>query len=575
MLRDRASTDFWAFCEYVMRDEEDGSPLKLEPFHKKWCKDLQTETRMVVFSPINTGKSFIHTVANVLFRIGQNPNIRIGLISATAEMAEKFLLVIKQYIHHSDEYKEIFPGITPMPHPRQPSRDMQWTNDKIIVVRRSGIAGPTVLAAGIGVEFIGARFDYLILDDVLTMDNTESPTLLKRTIKWFDSTAKGRMSKPYSPIHVVGTAWKLDDLMHYLAAKSDWVVKKYSFEEEDKQRGHIHISWEQRIPREMLNRERAHNPVEYNRQRRCVASSEDEQHYAAYMEKGFQKDYNLKEVHKDWTKYMGVDLSGKKRKGTALNMIAVSPDGRMKVVIDVDVGAWLANEKADKIGAFYEIHRPAFVCIESNALQEDTVDWMAVAGYRSIPFKGFQTKEANKISGLHTLAIELRNDVWRFAAPEHSIDAIRGGTTCTCNWCRYILEVKEYPNYTSDDMVMSWMFANEVCKEQAETELNFHIIGVNEKSKEVKLLHCAFGFTDYYVGNDISKTNPNKFPMPKNAPDIVAHIKEEYRYTDYLKLKTKGVPRDKIFQVRDFAIVWLDMVYFCAVMNKTYKAERL
>lgn len=574
-LRQRAAHEFWAFCEYVMKDEETGDDIRLQPFHKKWCNDIVNEVRMVVFSPINTGKSFIHTVGNVLFRIGQNPNIRIAVISATAEMALKFMGAIQQYILLSPEYQEVFPDVKPMMHPVQKSKPLKWSEDKIVIERRPGIAGPTVLAVGIGVDFIGARFDYLICDDVLTMDNTESPTLLKRVIRWFDSTAKGRMAKPYSPIHVVGTAWRIDDLMHYLAEKKDWNVHKYSFEKEDEQRGHLHITWEERIPREMLDRERAHNAVEYNRQRRCVATSEEEQDFAPYMANVFMRDYDLKEVRDSWTKYMGVDLSGKKRPGTALIMIAVSPDGNMKLVLDVKVGAWMAVEKSQQIALFNDIHKPAIVNVEKNALQDETMDWMIAAGHNTIPFTGFQTNESNKFSGLSRLAIETRNAVWRFAAPEHCEDILKGGTVCKCDWCRFSLEVQQYPNYTSDDMLMSWLFANEAAKESGERELNFHIVGVHEITKKVALLKHVFGFRDYYVGNMVSAKNPNKWSMPRNVLDIVAHIKEGYSYKKFAKLGKVGVPKDPLFKLRDFAVVWLEMVYFCEKMNRTHKVEKL
>jgi len=98
--------------------------------------------------------------------------------------------------------------------------------------------------------------------------------------------------------------------------------------------------------------------------------------------------------------------------------------------------------------------------VENNAYQTALIEWIAEIGRKDIPIVGFTTGK-NKLDltiGLPSLAVEIENRAW--AIPR----ARRHAAFCTCNDCKWIQEMSNYPIGRTTDIVMAMWMAREAAR---------------------------------------------------------------------------------------------------------------
>jgi hypothetical protein len=157
-------------------------------------------TRIVVNTPPNHAKSTTITVNYCLWRMMKNPNIKIIVVSKTAEMAKKFLLQIKSRLT-SDDYIELRKDFAPKGSWKEGSDS--WTATKFYINGRSAEAkDPTVWAIGIGSQIYGARADIVIVDDAIDGSNA---TQYVKQMEWLNGEVATRLTPRTGRLFVVGT----------------------------------------------------------------------------------------------------------------------------------------------------------------------------------------------------------------------------------------------------------------------------------------------------------------------------------------------------------------------------------
>ena len=571
-LRNTAQYSFASFCEAVMKDEKDidvktgmGEGVILQDFHREWCKQLEDNDRLIVFSPRETGKSFIFSVAYTLWRLGTDSNLRIAVISSASHQSKRILSTIKQYIMVDPDLRHVFPKLKPMMDEINTNKPKKWTVDSMLVDRPLASKDVSVVSYGIGSKSIlGSRFDLVLLDDVLGQHNTSTQSEIDKVIEWYTNTLEKCLVET-GQIVCVGTAWKSNDLMHYLEKKTGWKCFKYSFDKEDIEDNYRWVEWPERHSRKKLDDEKTNDIVSYNRNRRCRTSSTEERPFEENFNSVALRDYDIDFVREKCRKFMGVDLSTKKRKGTAITVIAVDDD--RNYVIDVAVGAWKISEKVDKIRQYYDIYQPELIYVENNALQDDIVDALNASAGPSLPIKPFTTGVA-KHSSLDRMAIEMENSRWRFHFPSRSHKVLDGSGIADSDWSRFLLEVKMYPDYPNNDMLMSWMFASEAAKKSYGASLQFKLINLMNDDDDFaifdKLDKSAnpFTFKDYTPDNSISRTAG--FEFKPSYHQIMNYIKNNLT-PDFQTDKISELPLDA--SEEEFKLVFNDMVNFHQIMN--------
>lgn len=179
---------------------------------------------VIVNTPPDHGKSTCITTNYVTWRIVQDPNIRVTIVSKTREMACKFLLAIKDRLCESETYYELQKTFAPPGGYSEGSAS--WTQDRIYVAGRdSGEKDPTVQALGIRGHIYGARTDLVILDDCVTLDNVRE---YEKQIEWIQKEVGTRVTQGGRML-IIGTRMDTTDLYgellkekYYAEGESPW-----------------------------------------------------------------------------------------------------------------------------------------------------------------------------------------------------------------------------------------------------------------------------------------------------------------------------------------------------------------
>jgi hypothetical protein len=226
--------DFPEFCQEYLSTQlfhhhlqwvdllEGREPRDLHPAQRFVRGDVD---QILVNTPPEHAKSTTLTVNYVVWRIVQDPNVRILLISKTQDMAKKFLLSIKERLAESDAYAELQQKFGPPGGFAEGSAS--WTADRIYVAgRTAGEKDPTVQAVGIGGHIYGSRCDLAIMDD--TVDHTNHQQF-ESQITWIQNQVGSRVADAGGRMLLIGTRMESVDLyseilkpQYYVDGESPW-----------------------------------------------------------------------------------------------------------------------------------------------------------------------------------------------------------------------------------------------------------------------------------------------------------------------------------------------------------------
>jgi hypothetical protein len=139
-----------------------------------------------------------------------NPSSTIILASSTADLAEKQLGFIKDTILDSGIVKKYWPELC---HPEEGKRTT-WKVDEIVVDHplraERGIRDPSIKAAGMGKTLTGFHCDVVILDDIVTDENSLTKTERDKVKRWASLLVS--ILNPGGLVKAVGTRYHPDDL---------------------------------------------------------------------------------------------------------------------------------------------------------------------------------------------------------------------------------------------------------------------------------------------------------------------------------------------------------------------------
>lgn len=168
--------------------------------HQEWIAEALEDPLaklVLILGHPESGKSTLVSLWYVLYRLAQNPDIRIALVSKSTQKAQDLLTRIKRYLTEAHLYDNSERNLIKDFNGWKPEHgDLEWSQDQIFVKhRKSGERDPTIQALGIGKQIYGTRLDLLILDDSLVLDNQVSATQRERLDTWFDAEARSRAQK--------------------------------------------------------------------------------------------------------------------------------------------------------------------------------------------------------------------------------------------------------------------------------------------------------------------------------------------------------------------------------------------
>lgn len=249
-----------AFCEFVLRDETTGAPIRCAPLHLEFHRVAEASTRSIIWAPIESGKSQQITVGRVLWMLGRDPSLRVAVVSsAKGGGGLKFTGAIRRYIDQSAELRAVFPDL---------ARGTPWTDSGFRVAGAPFHAKDySVEAVGEGGAVLGSRYDLIVIDDLLDFENTYTEHRADKVRSWLDAQVFGRLT-PRGRIIMLSNVWTEYDAAHVFARRPEWASVRLSIlDSEGRSR------WAERWP---MSRIAAWPDVEKPRQLFCVTRSGDE-----------------------------------------------------------------------------------------------------------------------------------------------------------------------------------------------------------------------------------------------------------------------------------------------------------
>ena len=425
---DLSQMDFSEFCKLYFN-------VEFAP-HQKEIEDCLADPKgrlVLVLGHPESGKSTLSALWYPVYKMCQNPDIRIALVTKSGEKAQDLLGRIKRYLTDPHLYKdcernliEDFNGFK-----SQKSDGFSWSKDQITIRQReSGERDPTLQALSVGKQIYGARLDLLILDDALTLENQQTDVRRKRIDEWFTQEARSRAQRGQTLVN--GT--RIHPLDNYGQWKESWkdhkifrsvsipaIIEEHTDTEKPnwKEYWSLDGKWEYDpsidteifIPglRDIRDEICSRDPLRW----KLVYQQEDVQNEEAIfkqelidnaLELGANR--TIGQVFPDEILVLGVDPATTGRAASVL--LAYNPESGVRTVVDIFVGHRLGatgvrNKLLYEFWEKYKDHRVAYSVIETNfaptLLGDETVrnraNW---AGTRMVEHKtiGVGSKRGSK-----------------------------------------------------------------------------------------------------------------------------------------------------------------------------------
>lgn len=180
---------------------------------------IRPARKKALIIPRNHLKSTFCTIAYSIQQILKNPNIRILIGNGVWDIARTFLTEIKAQLEGS-QLKYLFGDFV----------SARWNADEIIVKQRTKpLKEPTIMTTGVEAETTGGHYDIIILDDLMGLQNSQTPEQ-RNKVKKFRRSMINLLEPKNGRLIEIGTRWSLDDTFTEIFEKEmkyyDVMVKK-------------------------------------------------------------------------------------------------------------------------------------------------------------------------------------------------------------------------------------------------------------------------------------------------------------------------------------------------------------
>lgn len=439
------------FIELVGVDERTGESLHQAPLHEEFQRMAAKYRRLVLWSSIESAKTSQLAVFRVLWRLGNNPGLRIALVSNTAGQAKKSLRTIQQYIENAVAGKsplsDVFPNLKP---------GRTWSEFMMSVDDGTPKKDYSVQAIGVHGNVLGARFDEVVLDDILDFENTRTPHARQELHDWYNATIAGRLTAN-SFVRFIGTAWHPDDVMHRMAAMPGFYWAKFPAVDSAGM-----PLWPERWSKERLDEARlSMGSREFSRQLLCEARDEEGARFkrewisqCLARGEGRKMPEYLNFVPPGYQTFTGVDIATGKKKSstghrTVLFTIAVHPD-ESREILCVDSGNYDGPEIIRRIVETHQRYQ-SIILVEDNAAQDFILQFTRKDF--AVPVKPFNTgkNKHDPSFGVESLSVEMENAKW--------IIPSENGQPLTEGVQRFVEGMLNYTvnSHTADEVMAAWM----------------------------------------------------------------------------------------------------------------------
>lgn len=428
--------------------------MRMAPAHKEWHDLMDKHSRLVIEAPVGHGKSTQISRLRLLWEMHQNPNIRIGVVSAAKSgVPSKFMRALREDIEKSKALRYVSPGL------RKQTRGVtMWGRDGLIIERPDSSPDPTLQVFGLHGTILGSRLDFILLDDVCSMANTLTPGARDRAWDWVSGEVLSRLPPDGSGRVVgVGHKWHPQDVLARLSKLPGFVTRTYSAFVPDPETGD-EVPWMPELWTidHLKQREIELGALAGRMLRNRLPLQDDARFKQRWVDTCLQRGQGVPMVDgwnpQDAPVFTGVDLSVTGGGDLAcLFTIAILPDGSRRV-LDVRAGKWTGPRILDEL---IEVHRKfgSQITVENNAAQDYLIQF--AGELTAVPMKR-HTTGLNKRDlqwGVESLATEFEQGKWIIPS-----DPVTGAAVCP-EVVAWLSEALNYSpgEHTGDRLMAAWI----------------------------------------------------------------------------------------------------------------------
>lgn len=324
--------------------------------------------------PRNHLKSTFCTIAFSIQQILKNPNIRILIGNGVWDISRTFLTEIKAQLE-SSQLKYLFGEFV----------SARWNADEIIVRQRTkALKEPTIMTTGVEAETTGGHYDLIILDDLMGLQNSQTPEQ-RNKVKKFRRSMINLLEPKGGLLIEIGTRWSLDDTFSEILDKEmkyyDVMVKKVTEKGKD---GVNRLIFPKKFAQKFDNVRKNWTPVD---DPTCMdyldhlkASMPLDEYSANYLNEPFSAENQLfkPEMFKYWNErpeglYVGmaIDLAiseARNADSTAITVLGMDKDWKL-YILDYIKGQWRPSDVVKNVFEMQSKWKPHSVGMETNGFQ--------------------------------------------------------------------------------------------------------------------------------------------------------------------------------------------------------------
>ena len=217
----RAATDLAYFSEYCFG-------LKNKWFHEAWYNTIQDYgiRSGLTIAPRNSAKSTCWAKIAPLWLLGNNPDLRIVIVSRTSTLAQTNLAFIKMNIESNDRVREVFPAMEHDGRVYGLKQSNPWGTEQITVKNNRMDGAPSIYAVGLEGSITGIRADLIVVDDLVDQNNVITDSQREKVNAFWDTVVIPTLN-PDGRIFAAGTRYHAKDF--YTRLLEDSMYKDHTF----------------------------------------------------------------------------------------------------------------------------------------------------------------------------------------------------------------------------------------------------------------------------------------------------------------------------------------------------------
>jgi predicted phage terminase large subunit-like protein len=207
-IKAKADSDFYFFCKHVLGY----SDMAIQP-HKELCEFMESweKDSKLILLPRGSFKSTVATVCFSLYTLCKDPNERIMIATENYQNSVLYLREIKDHIENNEMLKKLYGDMKP-----KNTNSGDWTRTEITVATKTRVGGkePSCQVCSLGTTKVGLHFTTLILDDLVSNNNTATKEQMDKVIDWYKYLLS--IADPGSRLVSIGTRYHYGDLYAYI-----------------------------------------------------------------------------------------------------------------------------------------------------------------------------------------------------------------------------------------------------------------------------------------------------------------------------------------------------------------------